>query len=207
MALTDLQEEAVEKMAKADKLSPVEVGEAEDELSGWLDDHGVDDAWDLAPALVAAGVDTEWLDDVAESVPNDATWRCPALGHLCVGDQAAHGGDRGLDGCISALVGAAKQYSQLDRAAHQYIDVRDGLKSTLIMLMRQDQRTRKHHRIAVRELRATAASSPRQSRLRRDRSRHGTQPQPCLRPATGQTHQDSRASPPPSGALIDPGPP
>ena len=50
MALTELQEAAVEKMAKAEKLSPVEVGEAEDELSGWLDDHGIDDAWDLAPA-------------------------------------------------------------------------------------------------------------------------------------------------------------
>ena len=37
-------------------------------------------------------------------------------------------------GRISALVGAAKQYSQMDRAAHQEIDVRDGLKSTLIML-------------------------------------------------------------------------
>ncbi|HVD18279.1 MAG TPA: ATP-binding protein, partial [Propionibacteriaceae bacterium] len=32
------------------------------------------------------------------------------------------------------LIGAAKQYSQMDRAAHQDIDVRDGLKSTLVML-------------------------------------------------------------------------
>jgi signal transduction histidine kinase len=35
---------------------------------------------------------------------------------------------------ISALVGAAKQYSQLDRAAHQEINVHDGLNSTLVML-------------------------------------------------------------------------
>ena len=35
---------------------------------------------------------------------------------------------------ISTLVGAAKQYSQLDRAAHQDVDVRDGLNSTLVML-------------------------------------------------------------------------
>jgi signal transduction histidine kinase len=35
---------------------------------------------------------------------------------------------------ISTLVGAAKQYSQLDRAAHQDIDVRDGLISTMVML-------------------------------------------------------------------------
>jgi signal transduction histidine kinase len=35
---------------------------------------------------------------------------------------------------ISSLVTAAKQYSQLDRASHQWVDVHDGLKSTLVML-------------------------------------------------------------------------
>ena len=28
-----------------------------------------DDSWDLAPALVAAGVDPDWLDDVATRCP------------------------------------------------------------------------------------------------------------------------------------------
>ena len=57
MALTDLQEAAVERMAKAEPLSPMQVSEAEDEIGDWLTDHGMDDAWDLAPAFVAAGVD------------------------------------------------------------------------------------------------------------------------------------------------------
>ena len=35
---------------------------------------------------------------------------------------------------ISTLVGAAKQYSQMDRAAHADIDVHEGLKSTIMML-------------------------------------------------------------------------
>jgi signal transduction histidine kinase len=35
---------------------------------------------------------------------------------------------------ISTLVTAAKQYSQLDRASHQWVDVHEGLKSTLVML-------------------------------------------------------------------------
>ena len=133
-ALTELQEAAVEKMAKAEKLSPMQVGEAEDELSDWLDDHGVDDAWDLAPPLVAAGVDTDWLDDVAESVPTmllaDALhWVTYALETEQLMLEIEDSTHR-----ISALVGAAKQYSQMDRAAHQEIDVRDGLNSTLIML-------------------------------------------------------------------------
>jgi signal transduction histidine kinase len=133
-ALTELQEAAVEKIAKAEKLSPMQVGEAEDALSDWLDDHGQDDAWDLAPPLVAAGVDTEWLDDVAESVPTtllaDALhWVTYALETEQLMLEIEDSTHR-----ISALVGAAKQYSQMDRAAHQEIDVRDGLDSTLIML-------------------------------------------------------------------------
>jgi signal transduction histidine kinase len=35
---------------------------------------------------------------------------------------------------ISGLVGAARQYSQMDRAPFQLIDIHDGLKSTLVML-------------------------------------------------------------------------
>jgi signal transduction histidine kinase len=134
VALTELQEAAVEKMAKAEKLSPVQVGEAEDELSDWLDDHGLDDAWDLAPPLVAAGVNTDWLDELAETVPatllaDGLHWVTYALETEQLMGEIEDSTDR-----ISALVGAARQYSQIDRAPHQDIDVRDGLKSTLVML-------------------------------------------------------------------------
>jgi nitrogen-specific signal transduction histidine kinase len=37
-------------------------------------------------------------------------------------------------GRISALIGAAKQYSQMDRGPLQQLDVHDGLESTLTML-------------------------------------------------------------------------
>jgi signal transduction histidine kinase len=134
VALTELQEAAVERMAKAEKLSPVQVGEAEDELSDWLEDHGIDDAWDLAPPLVAAGVNTDWLDEVAETVP--ATLIADGLHWVtyALETEQLMGEIEDSTGRISALVGAARQYSQLDRAPHQDIDVRDGLKSTLIML-------------------------------------------------------------------------
>jgi signal transduction histidine kinase len=134
VALTELQETAVERMAKAEKLNPTQVGEAEDELSDWLEDHGIDDAWDLAPALVAAGVKPDWLEEVVDTVPeallaDGIHWVAYALETEQLMLEIEDSTDR-----ISALVGAAKQYSQLDRAPHADIDVRDGLHSTLVML-------------------------------------------------------------------------
>ena len=132
--LLDLQEAAVERMAKNDReLTAYETSEAEDALGDWLEDHGVDAGWDLAPALVSAGVDTGWLDEVAASMSpetlDDAVhWVGYALDTEQLMSEIEDATHR-----ISALVGAAKQYSQLDRAAHADVDVRDGLKSTLAM--------------------------------------------------------------------------
>jgi signal transduction histidine kinase len=138
VALTELQEVAVERMAKAEKLSPTQVGEAEDELTDWLEDHGVDDGWDLAPALVAAGVTTDGLDEIADTLPDALLadgihWVAYAVETEQLMVEIEDSTDR-----ISTLVAAAKQYSQMDRAPHQDIDVRDGLNSTLVML---------HHKI------------------------------------------------------------
>jgi signal transduction histidine kinase len=132
--LTELQEVAVEKMAKAEKLSPMQVADAEDVIGDWLDDHGVGDGWDLAATLVAAGVDEAWLDEIADTLPSELLsdgihWVTYALETEQLMMEIEDSTER-----ISHLVGAAKQYSQLDRAAHQEIDVHDGLISTLTML-------------------------------------------------------------------------
>ena len=79
-------------------------------------------------------MNTEWLDEVAETVPatllaDGLHWVTYALETEQLMVEIEDSTDR-----ISALVGAAKQYSQMDRAAHADIDVRDGLKSTLMML-------------------------------------------------------------------------
>lgn len=133
-ALLEVQEAAIERLAKVEELTAMEVADAEDAAADWLDDHGVADGWDLAPALVAAGVDPDWLDEVAAKVPDELLgdgirWVAYALE---TEQLMAEIEDSTLR--ISTLVGAAKQYSQLDRAAHQDIDVKEGLISTIIML-------------------------------------------------------------------------
>src|SRR5579875_2643056 len=66
-ALMELQDRAVEQVAKAPSLSPMEASDAEDAVGDWLDGYGIPGAWDIAPTLVQAGLGTAWLDRVAEA--------------------------------------------------------------------------------------------------------------------------------------------
>ncbi len=134
LRLASVQDEAVERLGKAPKLSPMEASDAEDEVTDWLDAHQIRNGWELAPTFVAAGADPAWLDTVTETIPQEyldggLRWVAYTLETELLMNEIEDATHR-----ISSLVGAAKQYSQLDRAAHQDIDVRDGLDSTLVML-------------------------------------------------------------------------
>ncbi|MCF0092614.1 ATP-binding protein [Micromonospora sp. MH99] len=131
--LVALQEEAVARVATAPKLSPVATADAEDVLTDWLEEHGVGGAWDLAPILVGGGLDAAWLAQVKAAVgPADLEAAVRWLSYTVdtellmreIGDAVTR---------ISGLVGAAKQYSQLDRAPHRVVDVHDLLDATLVM--------------------------------------------------------------------------
>jgi signal transduction histidine kinase len=66
--LITLADEAAEQASKAPALPPMQASDREDAICDWLDSHGLDDGWQLAPALVAAGLDVTWLEHVAASV-------------------------------------------------------------------------------------------------------------------------------------------
>ena len=133
-ALMELQDRAVEQVAKAPSLSPMEASDAEDAVGDWLDGYGIPGAWDIAPTLVQAGLGTAWLDRVAEAVdPADlegaVRWLTYTVETELLMNEIADSTGR-----VMALVGAAKQYSQLGRAPHQVADVHELLDSTLVML-------------------------------------------------------------------------
>jgi signal transduction histidine kinase len=132
--LVKLQEEAAERVPKAQALSPLDASDREDAITGWLDSHAVTDGWQLAPAFVAAGLDAGWLERAAGEV--DAATLEGALRwlHDTVETELLMNEIEDSVTRISTLVGAAKQYSQLDRAPYQVIDVHDLLDSTLAML-------------------------------------------------------------------------
>jgi signal transduction histidine kinase len=133
-ALAGLVRQALERRGEQAPLSPLEAADREDELGGWLEERGVDGAWDLAPPLVAAGLDVGWLERVAAGVPAPALPRAVGLAAATCEAESLLEEVAEAAGRISALIGAAKQYSQMDRSPLQQVDLRDGLESTLTML-------------------------------------------------------------------------
>ena len=142
-ALTQVVEPILERAAKAPELSPMQASDREDELDDWLDERGITSGWDLAPIFVTGGIDVTCLADVADRVAPELLelslrWIGYSLETEQLMSDIEDAGNR-----IASLVTAAKQYSHLDRASHQWIDVHEGLKSTLVML------THKLHGIEV----------------------------------------------------------
>jgi signal transduction histidine kinase len=132
--LIRLQEEAAERVPKASVPSPLEASDREDTIADWLEDHGCRDGWDLAPTFVAAGLDVAWLDHVEASVDPGTLEAALRWLNYTVDTELLMNEIEDSTTRISTLVGAAKQYSQLDRAPYQVVDVHELLDSTLLML-------------------------------------------------------------------------
>ncbi|MCU1617306.1 MAG: histidine kinase [Frankiales bacterium] len=133
-ALTGLQEEFVGRIGSAPELSALDRSDAEDVLSDWMEDGGIEETSDLAGVFVAAGVAEADLDRVAGAVA--AADLEPALRWLAytMETELLLREIRDSTSRISALVEAARQYSQLDRSPHQDTDLHAGLDATLVML-------------------------------------------------------------------------
>ncbi|MEU6344709.1 ATP-binding protein [Streptomyces sp. NPDC046977] len=132
--LVELQDAAIKRLASAPELSALQASDAEDELTDWLEDHGVNGSWELAPTLIAGGVDVEWLGTVVETVGEDRLEASVRWLSYTLDTELLMGEIDDAVTRISGLVGAAKQYSQLDRAPQQTVDVHALLDATLTML-------------------------------------------------------------------------
>lgn len=112
----------------------LERSDLEDAVAEWLEDHGLENAWDISPALAGAGLDTGWLDDLSDRVPSEALggvlrWLAATL----TGDELLREIGAGANR-ISELVAAIKTYTHMDKATSKEVDVHAGLDSTLVML-------------------------------------------------------------------------
>jgi signal transduction histidine kinase len=115
-------------------LDPLLLSDAEEELTEWLDERGVDEPWDPAATLAAAGLEAGRLKQLAdvlevESLAAGVGWLSKTIELVGLADEVATSSGR-----ISELVGAMKDYTYMDRAAVDEVDVTAGIDNTLIML-------------------------------------------------------------------------
>jgi signal transduction histidine kinase len=115
-------------------LDSLERSDREEAVGEWLEQRRVQDARQLAPALVDAGCDLDVLHSLSERFDDetlaDAVTRLTAsftVNRLV--EQIESGTSRMTD-----LVRAIKQYTYMDQSSEQEIDVHEGLENTLIML-------------------------------------------------------------------------
>jgi signal transduction histidine kinase len=133
-AIIRLQEEAAERVPKAVALDPLEASDREDTISDWLEDRGCTDAWQLAPTFVQSNIDIAFLEHVAATVDEATLGSAMRWLYYTVETELLMNEIEDATTRVSTLVGAAKQYSQLDRAPFQIADVHELLDSTLMML-------------------------------------------------------------------------
>jgi len=122
------------RKATGGALSALERSDREQAIGSWLARRDVPGAWTLAASLVDSGCDLAVLlklserfdSDLLQAVLNRLTARSNLERFI---DEVKHSSTR-----ISDLVSAMKNYSYMDQAPEQEIDVHEGLDSTLVMM-------------------------------------------------------------------------
>ena len=130
----ELQQDLIELVATNNDLDSLTYSDLEEEVTAWLEAHGVSDGWKLAPTFVKAGLDTEWLSSIKNIFSTDSlgyvlNWSETILEVFGLLDEIMQSTGR-----ISNLVQAVKAYSYMEKARLQEVDVHRGLNSTITLL-------------------------------------------------------------------------
>lgn len=136
------QQEALERFVKMaqerarnlPEMDPLRRSDREAELEEWLDEQGVEDAWESAATLVNLGFSDEDLRDLAaefsgSQLPVIIGWLNNNYTIFNLLNELKQGAQR-----ISAIVKALKSYTYLDQAPIVRYNVNQGLDDTLLIL-------------------------------------------------------------------------
>ncbi len=116
----------------ADSL-PLAAADREATILRWLEQHGVPDAWSIAPTLAETRFPLTYLDDFATQFPDEVL--APAMATFATSVRV----ERMAETIVSStarifdLISAIKDYSYMDQAPIQEIDLPQSLEVTLSM--------------------------------------------------------------------------
>ncbi len=128
------QQDVIRHRADVIAPSPLEQSDREDELADWLDEIGLSGGYEMAPVFTATGISRDDLQALLTHFPESASiyilnWLKTALEVADLLYEIDDGTRR-----ISELVGAVKEYTYMDQAPLQPVDIHRGLDNTLRVL-------------------------------------------------------------------------
>jgi len=118
----------------------------EDQILHWLEARKIQNAWTIAPSLAESALPIDMLDAVAATVSPGVLPLAIANFAATVRSQRAASTIAGSTSRIFEIVGAIKDYSYMDQAPIQDVNLAQSLDNTLIMLG-----SRLHHVTVERE--------------------------------------------------------
>jgi signal transduction histidine kinase len=132
--LVAFEESLLDRLASAPARDPLEQSDLEEELASWLRSRNVPNDSRLASGLVDAGVDLVALQELGSQFRGDVF--SPILSRIVfsIGAEKLTREVEASAGRISELVRAIKEYTYMDQAPEQEVDIHHGLESTLTML-------------------------------------------------------------------------
>lgn len=114
--------------------SPLELSDREDALLEWLESKNIEEGWRLASVLAEIGIEKEKLETIAGKFQPSALGDVLLRIVLQITVAKLAGEIKNSTTRISDLVGAIKEYSYMDQAAVQAVDIHKGLDNTLLIL-------------------------------------------------------------------------
>jgi signal transduction histidine kinase len=131
--LTALQDRVL-AVKGANCMSSLQESDAEEALGEWLDEHGLEKAWEFAPVLVGSGITSSDLQCLAnvfgpKELPEPIEWlQATASSMQMVGlveDSVAR---------VTELAQAVKSYAHEGQAGVQDVDLNESVHATMLML-------------------------------------------------------------------------
>ena len=132
--LASFEGSLLDQLGSAPPLDSLNQSDLEEELVTWLNGRHIANAARLASGLVEAGVDRESLETIGKRFPESVLPHVLARVVCSVGAEKLTREIEVSTGRISELVRAIKEYTYMDQAPEQEVDLHRGIESTLTLL-------------------------------------------------------------------------
>jgi signal transduction histidine kinase len=139
----------MEEQAEKRPANSVTQAQREDQLQRWLRDRGVEKTWQIVPDLAELGITTENLDELSELLNGEHL--DVVLSQFASSARTERMARAMLDSTnrIFELIGAVKDYSWMDQAPIQEVDIPQSLETTLTMLQSRLEKVKIERRYAA----------------------------------------------------------